>query len=44
VLVTGTGLKDQRWLPQGGGAAIEVGPSLDAFLAALERADGSDST
>jgi threonine synthase len=37
VLVTGTGLKDQRWLPREGGAAIEVGPTIDAFLAQLER-------
>jgi hypothetical protein len=33
VLVTGTGLKDQRWLPKSAGRAIEVPASLDAFLA-----------
>ena len=33
-LVTGTGLKDQRWLPRGSGRAIEVPPDLDAIGAA----------
>ncbi len=43
VLVTGSGLKDQRWLPREGGAAIEVGPTLDAFLTQLERLQATGS-
>ena len=35
VLVTGTGLKDQRWLPREGGTLLDVAPSLDAFLQAV---------
>jgi threonine synthase len=30
-LITGTGLKDQRWLPSGSGRAIEVPADLDAI-------------
>jgi threonine synthase len=30
-LVTGTGLKDQRWLPRDSGRALEVPPDLDAI-------------
>jgi hypothetical protein len=29
-LVSGTGLKDQRWLPSDGGRAIPIEPSLEA--------------
>jgi threonine synthase len=31
VLVTGTGLKDHRWLPSGSGRAIEIPPELSAI-------------
>jgi threonine synthase len=30
-LISGTGLKDHRWLPTGGGRAIEVAPELSAL-------------
>src|SRR4051794_16304973 len=30
-LVSGTGLKDQRWLPGDGGRAVEIRPSLEAI-------------
>jgi threonine synthase len=33
-LVSGTGLKDQRWLPSGGGRTVEISPDLDAVEAA----------
>jgi threonine synthase len=33
-LVSGTGLKDQRWLPSGGGRTVEIAPDLDAVEAA----------
>jgi threonine synthase len=35
VLVSGTGLKDQRWLPRGGGRQIESPSSLDGLARAL---------
>jgi threonine synthase len=34
-LVSGTGLKDQRWLPSVGGRALPIAPSLDAVEQAL---------
>jgi threonine synthase len=34
-LVSGTGLKDQRWLPSDGGRAVPIAPSLDAVERAL---------
>ena len=34
-LVSGTGLKDQRWLPSDGGRAVEIAPTLDAVERAL---------
>lgn len=34
-LVSGTGLKDQRWLPSAGGKAFEIPPTLDALECAL---------
>jgi threonine synthase len=34
-LVSGTGLKDQRWLPSDGGRAVQIEPSLDAVERAL---------
>ena len=37
VLVSGTGLKDQRWLPSGSGRALEVAPSLEGLRAAIAR-------
>lgn len=36
-LVSGTGLKDQRWLPAGGGRDLNVAPTLDAVAAAFEN-------
>lgn len=38
-LVSGTGLKDQRWLPGTCGRTVEVPPSLDAVAAALDALD-----
>ena len=34
-LVSGTGLKDQRWLPSDGGREVRIDPSLDAVAGAL---------
>lgn len=34
-LVSGTGLKDQRWLPSDGGGALPIEPSLEAISRAL---------
>lgn len=34
-LVSGTGLKDQRWLPSDGGRAVPIAPTLDAVERAL---------
>ncbi|MCC7369961.1 MAG: pyridoxal-phosphate dependent enzyme [Chloroflexi bacterium] len=34
-LVSGTGLKDQRWLPADGGRAVPIPPTLDAVNSAL---------
>jgi threonine synthase len=34
-LASGTGLKDQRWLPSDGGRAVPIGPSLEAVARAL---------
>jgi threonine synthase len=34
-LVSGTGLKDQRWLPRDGGREVRIAPSLDAVERAL---------
>ena len=34
-LVSGTGLKDQRWLPRDGGRELRIAPSLDAVEQAL---------
>ena len=34
-LVSGTGLKDQRWLPDEGGRAVPIAPNLDALARAL---------
>ena len=34
-LVSGTGLKDQRWLPSDGGRELRIAPSLDAVERAL---------
>lgn len=34
-LVSGTGLKDQRWLPRAGGRTFEIPPTLDALECAL---------
>jgi len=34
-LVSGTGLKDQRWLPSDGGRALQIEPDLDAVARAL---------
>ena len=34
-LVSGTGLKDQRWLPSEGGRAVEIEPSVEAVERAL---------
>lgn len=34
-LVSGTGLKDQRWLPSDGGWEVRIAPSLDAVKRAL---------
>ena len=34
-LVSGTGLKDQRWLPSDGGREVPIAPSLDAVERAL---------
>jgi threonine synthase len=34
-LVSGTGLKDQRWIPSDGGRVVPVPPTLDALTAAL---------
>jgi threonine synthase len=37
-LVSGTGLKDQRWLPREGGRAVEIAASLEAVERALRGA------
>jgi threonine synthase len=37
-LVSGTGLKDQRWLPSDGGRSVEIAPDLDAVARALAGA------
>jgi threonine synthase len=37
-LVSGTGLKDQRWLPSGSGRAVEIAVSLEAVEQALRVA------
>jgi threonine synthase len=34
-LVSGTGLKDQRWLPSDGGRAVQIAPSLEAVEQAI---------
>jgi threonine synthase len=34
VLVSGSGLKDQRWLPSGSGRALEVAPTVEALARA----------
>ena len=34
VLASGTGFKDQRWLPSGGGRALEVAPTVEALAKA----------
>jgi threonine synthase len=34
-LVSGTGLKDQRWLPDEGGRAVQIAPALDAVAREL---------
>jgi hypothetical protein len=34
-LVSGTGLKDQRWLPSEGGRAVEIEASVEAIQRAL---------
>jgi threonine synthase len=39
-LVSGTGLKDQRWLPSEGGRSIQVEPSLEVVGRALTGRDG----
>jgi len=43
VLVTGTGLKDQRWLPREQGAVLDVPPDLDTFLTALSERPGGQA-
>jgi threonine synthase len=35
VLITGTGLKDQRWLPNASGRAVEIAPNIEAVAAEL---------
>jgi threonine synthase len=37
-LISGTGLKDQRWLPSEGGRAVAIEPSLDAVEQAISSA------